>query len=148
MLKYGVFKHALTDTFQQFSCRPPTDNNYSSTLQRQHVVRHYQHPALRVRQLPKGLHVPERRQELQLHQEVRLKTISDGVFHNVNSQRSHHHLATVISFEGPSADMSQLRSQPRDSGKTPALPRLTRSPTTTPSIMSAGNAQKVRERRA
>ena len=100
MLKYGVFKHALTATFQQFSCRPPTDNNYSSTLQRQHVVRHYQHPALRVRQLPKGLHVPERRQELQLHQEVRLKTVSDGVFHNVNSQRSHHHLATVISFEG------------------------------------------------
>ena len=57
---------------------PPAHLTPTTTTVPQHVVRHHQHPALRVRQLPKGLHVSERRQELHLHQEVRLSLRTPG----------------------------------------------------------------------
>ena len=66
-----IFKQSLKATFHQSTCRPHTDHS-SSTHHSRHVVRHHQHAALRVRQLPEGLHIPERGQELQLHQEVRV----------------------------------------------------------------------------
>ena len=98
----------------------------SSTHHSRHVVRHHQHAALRVRQLPEGLHLPERGPELQLHQEVRIgpwgtwPPIPPPIATScVNEPTRHHHnvgrmseVSLSVSYFGTSATIRQSNPPP------------------------------------
>ena len=120
-----IFKQSLKATFHQSTCRPHIDHS-TSTHHSRHVVRHHQHAALRVRQLPEGLHLPERGPELQLHQEVRIGPWGTWppipppiATSSVNEPTRHHHnvgrmseVSLSVSYFGTSATIRQSNPPP------------------------------------